>query len=85
MAVLSDAQRAELHAEHMRELSINFESLAITKTELRAAVDALDDWLNDNAAAVNNALPAAAKAGLTTQQKARLLMYVVRQRYLGGA
>lgn len=59
--------------------------ITITKPDLLAAVNALDDFLVNNAAAVNNALPAAAKAGLTTAQKALLLMYVVDKRYISGA
>lgn len=82
MATLSDVQRAALWADLMRRYSTDGESIGITKTDLRAAVNAMDSFFDANAAAINNALPAAAKAGLTTKQKAVLLMYVITQRYL---
>jgi len=53
----------------------------VTKADLRAAFNDLDTFLNDNAAAINTAIP----QPLTTEQKARLLMEVVRRRYLTGA
>ena len=86
MAVLSDADRAELWAEYQREISRDGEAFgALTKADLRAAVNALDDFLNTNATTINNAIPQPARAELTTEQKARLLMFVIRQRYLKGA
>lgn len=47
MAVLGDSERFEVWAQIMRELPMP----GVTKPELRAAVNALDTWLNDNAAA----------------------------------
>ena len=82
MAVLADLDRVDVWADFMRQASRDGETITIEKADLRAAVNALDDHMNDNAAAINNALPAAAKAGLTTTQKALLLMYVVQQRYV---
>lgn len=77
---MTNAQRQELHEDFMREGGV-----AITKAELRAAMDALDDWFDTNAATLNNTLPAAAKAGLTVKQKARLLKAVITKRYLVDA
>ena len=85
MAVLSDADRLELWAEYQRELSTVREPLALTKADLRAAVNALDDFLNTNAGTINSAIPQPARSALTTAQKARLLMFVIRQRYMKGA
>lgn len=85
MAVLSDTDRAALWAELMRELSADGESISITKADLRAAVNAVDAFLSDNASAINSAIPQLARSSLTTAQKARLLMFVVRWRYLSGA
>lgn len=67
----------------MRQLSNERQSVSITKAELRAAVDAIDNFLETNQTAINNAFPAAAKTGLTTAQKARLLAYVVLKRWGG--
>lgn len=83
MAALTTQQRYDCFGAYMRDSGMG--PIVITKPDLLAAVNALDDFLVNNAAAVNNALPAAAKTGLTTAQKALLLMYVVNKRYISGA
>jgi hypothetical protein len=82
MPVLDEASRAALWAEFMRDDTGSFGS--VTKADLRAAVDALDTFLNTNAAAVNNAIPQPARSELTTRQKAMLLMYVISRRFKMG-
>ena len=82
MAVLVDQDRFDLWADWMRDTRIG--TVTVSKQDLRAAVNALDQYFSDNAAAINNTLPAAAKAGLTASQKALLLMYVISKRYLAG-
>lgn len=82
MAVLSDPDRAALNAQLMRDLSDAHESCPLTKAELRAAINAADDWANTNAASYNSALPVAARNNLTANQKARLLLAVIRQRWV---
>lgn len=82
MAVLTEADRAELAGELMRALSTENEAVAITKPVLRAALDAADAWVEANAVAYNQALPLEARTALTAKQKARLLMFVIRQRYV---
>jgi len=79
MAVLSDPDRFEVWAHTMRERILS--ECTIDKVELRDAVNALDVYLDTNAAAINDALPAAAKAALTKKEKAAMLMYVVAKRY----
>jgi hypothetical protein len=81
MAVLADAERKALWARFMEELSARRQEISLSKSELRAAVDAVDTWVENNQASFNSALPAAAQTGLTTKQKAALLMYVVNKRY----
>lgn len=85
MAILPEADRVAVWAEANRALSDAHESCSIVKADLRAAIDAADQWVSDNAAPFNNALPVAARTGLTTAQKARLLMLVVARRFLAGA
>lgn len=80
MAVLTENQRREAWAEMMRRGGVS-----ITKADLRAAFDAIDDWFDANASTINQAIPAAARAGLTTAQKAFLLALVLRKRYDVGA
>lgn len=82
MAVLSNAARGEQIADWHRT---NTEPVGMTKAQMRAALDAIDDWLNSNATSLNNAIPQPQRGALTTAQKARLLMLVVQRRYLDGA
>jgi hypothetical protein len=81
MAVLPDNDRQALWAEAMRLMSDLHEPCGITKTDLRAAINAADAWADANAAAYNTAIPQPARAALTSQQKARILMLVIRRRY----
>lgn len=78
MAVLTNARRLELWAEWQRD---NNESCAITKADLKAAVDAMDDWWKTQAVAANLAIPQPARGALTPRQKVRLFMLVLRKRY----
>lgn len=81
MAVLSDADRATIWAVVQRHWSDQRSSLgALTKADLRAAVNAADDWADANAAAYNTALPQPARGALTAQQKGDLLTLIIRVR-----
>lgn len=85
MAVLTDPQRAAIWSAFMAELSGERTSTnGITKADIRAAIDALDSFMNTNASAINSAIPLPAR-NLSTAIKARMLMFVVRQRYITGA
>lgn len=82
MAVLSDALRAAIWRGLMRWLSDRREGVgAITKADLRAAIDAVDEWVDANASALNTAIPQPARAQLTAAQKALLLAIVALVRY----
>jgi hypothetical protein len=83
MAVLTDPDRFAVWRDFMQENTAPFG--ALTKHDLRNAVNAIDQWLQDNAAALNAAIPQPARAQLTTVQKSQLLTAVVRKRYLSGA
>lgn len=78
MAVLTDPSRAALWGDFMRRNTV---TVAITKADLRAAVDALDQFLSDNAATINAAIPQPARGALNAQQKALLLELVVNRRW----
>lgn len=82
MAVLSDADRTEIHQNLMNELSNIRQSIDVNKTSLRAVINAADAWAEANAASYNSAIPQPARNNLTAEQKARILMYVIRQRWL---
>jgi hypothetical protein len=82
MAVLSEQARAEVWAGHMRA---NEQAFNLSKADLRAAVNAIDGWIDSNAAALNAVIPQPARSALTTSQKAQLLTLVVARRYIEGA
>lgn len=82
MAILTDQDRADVNADFQRTETGAFG--AILKADLRAAVNAIDQWVSDNAAAFNTAIPQPARAKLTASQKARLLAAVVLKRYQKG-
>lgn len=81
MAVLTDQDRADLAGLISKDVSSVREPLAVNKADLRSAINAADSWLDTNAGVFNAAIPQPARAALTVQQKARLLMYVIRQRF----
>ena len=84
MAVLPDADRVKVWASFMDELSAARERVgALTKADLRAAVNAVDDWIDANSAAFNSAIPQPARAELTNQQKLSLFLRVLRRRVKG--
>lgn len=80
MAILSETDRARAWRALMRYWSNQRESVAVTKDQLRAAVDAVDSWIDANGAALNTALPAAARTALTLEQKALVLATVALMR-----
>ena len=81
MALLSNRDRREVWAEFMRESSNAHEPLELTKSELRAAVNAIDQWVQDNVAPFNAAIPLPARSALTAKQKARLFFAVAGRRW----
>jgi len=81
MAVLPDVDRISIRQQIAQLLSNSREEISVSKPDLKAAVNSIDQYLEDNAVAINNALPAAAKSNLTKQQKAMLMAYVTLKRY----
>lgn len=82
MAVLPEANRLRIWRGLMRYWSLLRETVAgISKAQLKAAVDAADQWVEDNAASYNSALPTAFRNNATTSQKSLLLVGVVLMRF----
>lgn len=84
MTVLSNADRqicADLLNQSVSSERDTFTTL--NKADIRAAVNALDDFFEANGAAINSAIPQPARSALTTGQKAKLITFVIRRRYLG--
>lgn len=85
MATLSNELRSEISLTYQQEISALFELLAgVTKSDIKAAVDAVDQWVDDNKVSFNSALPTAAQTNLTVSQKSRLLTHVVARRFQEG-
>lgn len=81
MAVLGDNDRVTLVQKFAQDMSGTRTAVSIVKADMRAAVNAIDDWVQANASAFNTAIPQPARGALTTQQKAKLLWYVVQRRF----
>ncbi len=80
MAALPDIDRIEVTAKLQRLAQWLAISCGITKVDLKAAVDATDDWIDTNQTAFNNALPTAAKNTRNLTQKTLIFCYVAMKR-----
>lgn len=79
MALLSDPDRAAECASLQRAADCPG---TITKADLRAAFNAIDDWWDTTGAALANAaLPLPARTAMSTRQKAKLFTALLRRRY----
>lgn len=79
MAALSPADRAAIWKAYMAEE--HGVHAPITKADIQAAANALDDFFDANATAINAAIPQPARGALTVAQKSRLVRYVIQKRY----
>lgn len=77
MAVLDSTNRTRCGNQLMRDGRCPG---AVKKGDLRAAIDATDDWIEANGAAYNLALPLAFRTNATLQQKVLLFCYVAMRR-----
>lgn len=78
MALLGAQARQRVAAAFMREETS--EPHGFTKPQLANAVNAVDQWVEDNTASFNAALPAGFRNSATAAQKAALLGYVLWRR-----
>ena len=83
MANLTVQQQFEVYQDFMKKISQRLEAVGVLKSDISAAVTALDSFLEANATTINNQFPVATRTGLTTAQKAELLAYVVLKRWGG--
>lgn len=80
MAALTSGERAVVMA-HIQRPQQSFGTLgALTKAQLRTAVDETDQWIEDNSSAYNLALSQPARGALTSQQKTLLFCFVALRR-----
>jgi hypothetical protein len=82
MAVLTEEARLLASAKAIREF---VGEISIEKADVRAAIAALDNFLENNRAAINNSIPEPAKSSLTVQQKIGLLAFVLMRRLEDGS
>jgi len=80
MAALDATNRRRTWAQAMRDWPTNIGWPNVTAPELRAAVDAADDWIEANQASFNAALPQPFRGAATTAQKTFLFCYVAMRR-----
>lgn len=81
MATLTDADRTLTARQWIQSVFVEQGNVAnLHGGQIKAAVDAADDWADANAAAFNTALPAAFRNGATVEQKTLLLAYVILKR-----
>jgi len=77
MAVLPDSDRQLILMGLMRYWSQLFETISdLSKSELKSAVDATDQWIENNQASFNAALPAIPRSNLTLAQKTLIFCVV---------
>ena len=81
MATLTNEQRRQVWAKYMERGEGGF---SITKADLRAAVDGLDNYVDANEIAINQSIPQPARGALTNSQKSQLLQFVLEKRYGEG-
>jgi len=77
MAALSDPVRARLWRKFMEA---GASPPTVLKADVRAAVNAVDDWVDSNASAFNTALPQPFRGAATSAQKALILAYIALER-----
>lgn len=78
MAILSDTDRARTLAGIMRHPQNA--SGAYSKADFRAALNATDQWIEDNQAAFNAALPLPFRTQATIVQKTLMFCFVAMRR-----
>lgn len=85
MAALLDADRFTVQQDFCTDLSRARSIFTLTRPELRAAINAIDDWIVANQASFNLAIPQPARGVLTADQKTELFMRVMTKRFLTKA
>lgn len=84
MALLDNLDRIAVWREFMERMAPEQRAGPMTKTDFKAAVDAMDAYVAANAAAINNAFPTAARVALTNVEKIGVFAYVALKRYGKG-
>jgi len=81
MATLSAADLLKAYSDYVARLPSERGPIPASKAETRAMFTAIDQYMSDNEAAMNAAIPQPARSVFGTKQKALALMCVVARRY----
>lgn len=81
MALLSAPTRQEVLRKWNEDISRLRLPISITRTDMVAAIAAIDAYFDTNESAINQAIPQPARGALDTADKARLVVGVIRARY----
>lgn len=82
MALLTDIQRRSLWAQFMSDVSAREEAFGnLLKADIRAAVDAIDQWVEDNQSSFNSAIPLTARTELSAKQKVEIFKLILDKRF----
>lgn len=81
MAVLSDNDRIKVWRKLQDDYGERHSSMALTKAQLRTAVNEIDDWVNTNMATAIAAITGTPSTVLTADEKEEVFFRVARQRW----
>lgn len=84
MALMTTEQKAEAYRQLRDVLQGRRDEVSCTRDDVKAAVDVVDGLLDSVAASWNQALPTAAKNGLSAAAKASLIAVVAQVKYGGS-
>lgn len=78
---LDGTQRADATEKLIRKMFVEANQTAqLDTTEVRALIDAMDDYLEANASSINQSIPAGVRGKATMPQKAMAMAYCAMKR-----
>ena len=79
---LPDQDRADINEKlQWKESKSWYEFGSLNKSDIRDAINAVDDWIDDNSTSFNQAIPQPARSELTLKQKYRLFGFIFYRRW----
>jgi len=81
MAVLSDAERDQLHREYEKEESSDERPMAASHQGHRIVVNAIDLWVENNTTSLTTTIPLPERTQITQRQIWRILFKIVDRKF----
>ena len=82
MALLTNIQRINLWARFMSNVSAREETFGtLNKVDIRAVVDGMDQWVENNQSSFNQAIPLPGRTELTAKQKVEIFKMILDERF----